>query len=66
MSDREKLESLKGMLDTLISTCESEITITNTILAGTKSTRKVSKLEKEVAFWKGKLEVAKYARHFAE
>ncbi len=66
MSDREKLENLKSMLDGLISTCESEITITNTILAKTKSTAKISKLQKEVAFWKGKLEVAKYAKIFTE
>lgn len=66
MSDREKLENLKGMLDTLISTCESEITISNKILAGSRSPKKISKLEKEVAFWQGKLEVAKFAKFFAE
>lgn len=66
MNDREKLENLKLMLDTLISTCESEITISNKISVGTKSTRKISKLEKEVAFWQGKLEVAKYVKFFAE
>lgn len=66
MSDREKLENLKSMLDTLISTCKSEISITDKILSNTKNTRKISKLQKEKAFWQGKLEMAEYSRRFAE
>lgn len=66
MSDKEKLENLKGMLDTLISTCESEISITDKILSKTRNTKEISKLQKEKAFWQGKLEVAKYSRYFAE
>lgn len=30
------------------------------------NTREISKLQKERAFWQGKLEVAEYARHFAK
>ncbi|MGX4598946.1 hypothetical protein [Faecalimicrobium sp. JNUCC 81] len=66
MSDREKLENLKAMLDTLIVTCKNEMSITNKLLTKTNNTREKSKLQKELAFWQGKLEVAKYARHFAE
>lgn len=66
MSDREKLENLRAMLDTLISTCKNEITITDKILSKTRSTKEISKLQKEKAFWQGKLEVAKYARYFAD
>lgn len=66
MSDKEKLENLRAMLDTLISTCESEISITDKILSKTRSTKEINKLQKEKAFWQGKLEVAKYSRYFAE
>lgn len=66
MSDREKLENLKAMLDELINTCESEILITDKILSKTRSTKEINKLQKEKVFWEGKLEVAKYARYFAE
>lgn len=66
MNHREKLENLNTMLETLISTCESEISITDKILSETKNTREISKLQKERAFWEGKLEVAKYAKFFAE
>ena len=66
MSDKEKLENLKGMLDTLISTCESEISITDKILSKTRNTKELSKLQKENAFWQGKLEVAEYVKFFAK
>lgn len=66
MSDKEKLENLKGMLDTLISTCESEISITDKILSKTRNTKEISKLQKEKAFWQGKLEVAEYVKFFAK
>lgn len=66
MSDRKKLENLKAMLDELINTCESEISITDKILSKTRSTKEINKLQKEKAFWQGKLEVAKYSRYFAE
>lgn len=66
MSDREKLENLRAMLDTLINTCESEIAITNKMLSKTRNIKEISKLQKEKAFWQGKLEVAKYARYFAD
>ena len=66
MSDRKKLENLKVMLDELINTCESEISITDKILSKTRSTKEINKLQKEKAFWQGKLEVAKYSRYFAE
>lgn len=66
MSDREKLENLKAMLDELINTCESEISITDKMLSKTRSTKEINKLQKEKAFWQGKLEVAKYSRYFAE
>lgn len=66
MSYKEKLENLKLMLDTLINTCESEISLTDKILSKTKNTREISKLQKEKAFWQGKLEVAKYSRYFTE
>lgn len=66
MSDKEKLENLKLMLDTLINTCEIEISLTDKILSKTKNTREISKLQKEKVFWQGKLEVAKYSRYFTE
>lgn len=66
MSDKEKLENLRAMLDTLISTCKSEIAITDKMLSKTRSTKEINKLQKEKAFWQGKLEVAKYSRYFAE
>lgn len=66
MSDREKLENLKSMLDGLISTCESEISITEKLIINAKNTREVSKLLKEKAFWEGKLEVATYSKLFAQ
>lgn len=66
MRDSEKLENLKGMLDTLITTCKSEISITDKIISKTSNTREKSKLQKEKAFWKGKLEVAEYVKYFTE
>ena len=66
MSDREKLENLKAMLDELINTCESEILITDKILSKTRSTKEINKLQKDKVFLQGKLEVAKYSRYFAE
>lgn len=66
MSDKEKLENLRAMLDTLISTCKSEIAITDKMLSKTRSTKEINKLQKEKAFWQGKLEVAKYSRYFSE
>lgn len=66
MNTREKLENLKTLLDTLINTCKSEISITDKILSKTTNIREISKLQKERAFWQGKLEVAEYARHFAK
>ncbi|WP_270943128.1 hypothetical protein [Romboutsia lituseburensis] len=66
MRDSEKLENLKGMLDTLITTCKSEISITDKIILKTSNTREKSKLQKEKAFWQGKLEVAEYVKYFAK
>lgn len=66
MRDTEKLENLKGMLDTLITTCKSEISITDKILSKTKNTREISKLQKERVFWQGKLEVAEYVKYFTK
>lgn len=66
MNHREKLENLKGMLDELIITCKSEIVITDRLLSKTNNTREISKLQKEKAFWQGKLEVAEFAKFFAE
>lgn len=66
MNTREKLENLKTLLDKLINTCKSEISITDKILSKTTNTREISKLQKERAFWQGKLEVSEYARYFAE
>lgn len=66
MSDRDKLQNLKIMLSTLIDTCNGEIAVTDKLLAKAKSNIEKSKLQKEKAFWQGKLEVAKYAKLFAE
>lgn len=66
MNDREKLENLRNMLDTLTDTCNSEISITNKLLTKTKNTREKSKIYKELAFWQGKLEVAEYVKLFAK
>lgn len=66
MNTRKKLENLKILLDTLINTCKSEISITDKILSKTTNTREINKLQKERAFWQGKLEVAEYTRHFTE
>lgn len=66
MCGKEKLEKLKAMLDELINTCESEISITDKMLSKTRNIKEISKLQKEKAFWQGKLEVAKYSRYFAE
>lgn len=66
MCGKEKLENLKAMLDELINTCKSEIAITDKMLSKTRSTKEINKLQKEKAFWQGKLEVAKYSRYFAE
>lgn len=66
MNDREKLKNLNKMLTTLISTCESEISITLRMLIDTKNKKQINKLVLEKAFWEGKLEVAKYAKLFSE
>lgn len=66
MSDREKLANIKTMLDGLIDTCKSEISITEKLIINAKNTREVSKLLKEKAFWQGKLEVAIYTKYFTE
>lgn len=66
MNDREKLQNLKTMLGTLIDTCNGEIAVTDKLLANAKSSIEKSKLQKERSFWQGKLEVAKYAKFFAE
>ena len=55
MSDREKLDNLRVMLDTLIDTCKSEISISDK-----------NKELKEKIFWQGKLEVAEYVRYFLD
>lgn len=54
------------MLNTLIDTCKNEIEITDKILAKERNTRIISKLQKEKAFWEGKLEVAEYVKFFAK
>ena len=46
-----KLENIKTMLDILISTCKSEISITEKLLLDTKSNKTKSKLLQENAFW---------------
>lgn len=66
MNDREKIENLNKMLTTLISTCESEISITLRMLIETKNKKQINKLVLEKAFWEGKLEVAKYVKLFSE
>lgn len=64
MKDNEKIENLKGMLEDLIITCKSEIKLTEKMIANTKNTRGISKLNKEKAFWQGKLEVSEYVKYF--
>lgn len=64
MDNREKLETLRNVLDTLTDTCKSEISITNKLLTKTNNTREKSKLYKELAFWQGKLEVTEFIKIF--
>lgn len=66
MRDDEKLINLTNMLDTLISTCKSEINITDKIISKETNTRKINILNKEKMYWQGKLEVAEYTKKFAE
>ena len=64
MSDREKLDNLKAMLDTLISTCQSEILISDKLIKNAKSSSDKNKELREKIFWQGKLEVAEYVKYF--
>lgn len=66
INDRAKLENLKIMLNTLIDTCKSEISITDKLIINARNNTDVSKLLKEKAFWEGKLEVAEYVKFFAK
>ena len=61
-----KLENMKVMLDTLISTCKSEILIAEKMIAKAKSNKDINKLLKEKIFWEGKLEVAEYVKLFTD
>ena len=61
-----KLENMKVMLDTLISTCKSEILITEKMIAKAKSNKDINKFLKEKIFWEGKLEVAEYVKLFTD
>lgn len=54
------------MLNTLIDTCKSEISITDKLIINARNNTDVSKLLKEKAFWEGKLEVAEYVKFFAK
>ena len=63
MSDREKLDNLRVMLDTLIDTCKSEIAISDKLIENAKSNKAKNKEIKEQMFWAGKLEVAEYIRY---
>lgn len=62
----DKMENIKGMLDTLIVTCKSEISIIEKMIINSKNTREVNKLLKEKAFWEGKLQVSEYVKLFTE
>lgn len=66
INDRAKLENLKIMLNVLIDTCKSEISITDKLIINARNNNDVSKLLKEKAFWEGKLEVAEYVKLFAK
>ena len=61
-----KLENIKIMLDILISTCKSEISINEKLLLDTESNKTKSKLLQYQAFWQGKLEVAEYVKFFID
>lgn len=54
------------MLNVLIDTCKSEISITDKLIINARNNNDVSKLLKEKAFWEGKLEVAEYVKLFAK
>ena len=62
----DKMENIKGMLDTLIVTYKSEISIIEKMIINSKNTREVNKLLKEKAFWEGKLQVSEYVKLFTE
>lgn len=64
MSDREKLDNLRVILDDLIDTCKSEISISDKLLENAKNNTDKNKELKEKIFWQGKLEVAEYVRYF--
>lgn len=64
MNDREKLDNLKVMLNTLIDTCKSEISISDKLIENAKSSVSKNKEMKEKIFWQGKLEVAEYIKYF--
>lgn len=64
MSDREKLDNLRVILDDLIDICKSEISISDKLLENAKNNTDKNKELKEKIFWQGKLEVAEYVRYF--
>ena len=66
INDRAKLENIKILLNYLIDTCKSEISITDKLIINARNNTDVSKLLKEKAFWEGKLEVAEYVKFFAK
>ena len=66
INDRAKLENIKILLNDLIDTCKSEISITDKLIINARNNTDVSKLLKEQAFWEGKLEVAEYVKFFAK
>ena len=61
-----KLENMKVMFDTLISTCKSEILIAEKMITKAKSNKDINKFLKEKIFWEGKLEVAEYVKLFTD
>jgi hypothetical protein len=63
VSDKEKINSIKQVLDSLISTCKSEILISNKLIEKAKSKKEKNKEYNNQMFWHGKLEVAEYIRY---
>ena len=51
INDRAKLENIKILLNYLIDTCKSEISITDKLIINARNNTDVSKLLKEKAFW---------------
>lgn len=62
----KKIRNLNSVLDELINTFKSEISISNKILKNTKCNKKINKIDKEIIYLNGKLEVCKYIKYFTE